>query len=433
MSILINPSRRSFLNLSAGAAVATATAAAHASTTPKLPRRPDATAQGLAKDETYWAKVAAQYEVTPAITNVENGYWGIMAKPVMAAYRAHTEQVNRDNTYYARGAFGNDLEKVYARLAAFLNVSPDELLLTRGASEAMQILIGGYNKLRPGDAVLYADLDYSAMKSAMQWLGERRGVEVIKIDLPEPATHENIIDAYARAFEAHSNLKMALVTHVNNLTGLIHPVRDIAALAKDHDINIILDSAHAIGQIDFNLADFDIDFAGFNLHKWIGAPIGCGLLYIKKDRIPDIDRFMNEPGAEDDIRARAHTGTLNFAAHLTIPDALDFHEAIGIDAKEARLRYLRDLWVADARKNADVTILTPDDPKMVAAMTSLRFKNRTTTEANNALVRVLAEEYGLFTVRRTGPAAGDCIRVTPALYNTPDDMARLAPALRTLV
>ncbi len=429
MTIATSPSRRTFLTLTAGAGLA---GVAHAADTPTLPARPDMPAQELAANENYWAKIAAQYSVTPAIHNIENGYWGIMAAPVMNAYRAHTDKVNRENTYYARGAYNQDIEKIYARLAIFLGVAPDELLLTRGASEAMQILIGGYKKLKPGDAVLYADLDYSAMKSAMQWLADRRGVEVIKIDLPEPATRDNVIDAYARAFEAHPNLKMALVTHVNNLTGLIHPVREITALAKSHDIDVILDSAHAIGQIDFDLSALDVDFVGFNLHKWIGAPIGCGLVYIKKPRVPDIDRFMNEPGAEDDIRARAHTGTLNFAAHLTIPDALDFHEAIGIDAKEARLRYLRNLWVGEARANRDVQILTPDDPTMVAAMTSFRYRNRITTEENNAIMRELAEKHGLFTVRRTGPSTGDCIRVTPALYNTPDDMARLAPALGAL-
>jgi selenocysteine lyase/cysteine desulfurase len=429
MPLKTSPSRRTFLTLTAGAGLASV---AHAGEAPTLPARPDIAAQDLAANEAYWAKIAAQYSVTPAIHNIENGYWGIMAAPVMSAYRAHTEKVNRENTYYARGAFNQDIEKVYARLARFLDVAPDELLLTRGASEALQILIGGYNKLKPGDAVLYADLDYSAMKSAIQWLADRRGVKVIKINLPEPASRDNIIDAYARAFEAHPNLKMALVTHVNNLTGLIHPVREIAALAKSHGIDIILDSAHAIGQIDFDLSALGVDFVGINLHKWIGAPIGCGLAYIKKPRIPDIDRFMNEPGAADNIRARAHTGTLNFAAHLTIPDALDFHEAIGIDAKEARLRYLRNLWVGEARANRDVQILTPDDPTMVAAMTSFRYRNRRTTEENNAIAHELAEKHGLFTVRRTGPAAGDCIRVTPALYNSAQDMARIAPALKAL-
>lgn len=425
---VIHPSRRSFLNLAAGAAVATTQARAASA----MPTAPEVAPQDLATNETYWSAIAAQYSVTPAITNIENGYWGIMAAPVMHAYRAHTERVNAENTYYARGAYAEDIAKIYQRLAAFLGVAPDELLLTRGASEALQILIGGYNKLKPGDAVLYADLDYSAMKSAMTWLADRRGVDVIKINLPEPATRENIVQAYADAFDAHPTIRMMLLTHVNNLTGLIHPVKEITAAAKAHGVDVILDSAHALGQIDFNLSDFDADFAGFNLHKWVGAPIGCGLLYIRKPRIRDIDRFMNEPGDEDDIRARAHTGTLNFAAHLTIPDALDFHEAIGIGAKEARLRHLRNLWVDAARTIDSVDILTPDDPDMVAAMTAFRYKNQVSTEENNAIMRTLAEEHGIFTVRRTGPAAGDCVRITPALYNSAEDMAKLAPALKAL-
>ncbi|MEM9616665.1 MAG: aminotransferase class V-fold PLP-dependent enzyme [Pseudomonadota bacterium] len=423
-----HPSRRSFLSLTAGAAVATT----HTKAASAMPAAPEVAPRDLATNEAYWSAIAAQYSVTSAITNIENGYWGIMAAPVMQAYQAHTERVNTENTYYARGAYAEDIAKIYQRLAAFLNVAPDELLLTRGASEALQILIGGYNKLKPGDAVLYADLDYSAMKSAMTWLADRRGVDVIKINLPEPATRENIVQAYTDAFDAHPTIRMMLLTQVNNLTGLIHPVKAITAAAKARGIDVILDSAHALGQVDFTLSDFDADFAGFNLHKWVGAPVGCGLLYIRKPRIRDIDRFMNEPGDEDDIRARAHTGTLNFAAHLTIPDALDFHEAIGIDAKEARLRYLRNLWVDAARAIDGVDILTPDDPDMVAAMTSFRFKNRTSTEENNSIMRSLAEKHGIFTVRRTGPAAGDCVRVTPALYNSPADMAKLAPALKAL-
>lgn len=423
------PSRRSFLSLTAGAGVA---GAAYAKEAPPLPPRPDLAPNALAANESYWAKIAAQYSVTSAINNLENGYWGIMARPVMNAYLAHTERVNRENTYYARGALGDDLRHATKRVADFLNVSTDEIKLVRGASEALQILIGGYNKLNPGDAVLYADLDYSAMKSAMQWLETRRGVEVVKITIPEPANHENVVAAYARAFDDHPNIRMALVTHVNNWTGLIHPVKEITALAKSRGVDVILDSAHALGQIDFDLADFDADFAGFNLHKWVGAPIGCGLIYIRKSRIRDIDRFMNEPGDEDDIDARTHTGTLNFAAHLAIPDALVFHEMIGIQEKEARLRYLRNLWVSEARNIAGIDILTPDDPAMVAAMTSFRFKGRLTTQENNAMVKQLVTDHRVFTVRRTGPDAGDCIRVTPALYNNADDMRGLVGALKAL-
>lgn len=425
---LIAPSRRSFLSLAAGAAsIGAARAQDHA-----VPKAPKVSPHKLAQDEAYWAEVAAHYDVTRAIANLENGYWGVMARPVLRTYEAHTARVNYENTVYARDAFYGEISAVYERLAKFLGVGADEILLTRGASEALQILIGGYNKLKPGDAVLYADLDYSAMISAMSWLAGRRGVEVVSIDLPEPASKAAIIDAYETAFKRHPNLRMILLTHVNNLTGLIHPVKEIAALARKRGIDVILDSAHALGQIDFDVRKLGADFIGFNLHKWIGAPVGCGLIYIRKDRIPDIDRFMNEPGAEDDIRPRAHTGTVNFAAHLAIPDALDFHETIGGSAaKEARLRYLRNLWVREARGIEGVDILTPDDADMVAALTSFRFKGRTSTEENNDIVRRL-KARGVFTVRRSGPAAGDCVRVTPALYNMTEELSRVAPALSTL-
>lgn len=428
MSLVLRPSRRQVV--AGGAGLALSASAARAAPPP----RPDKDPEALAGDDAYWSKIAGLFEVSEAVANLENGYWGVMARPVAKAFHAYTERINRENSYYARREFGADMKAVYGRLAGFLGVGEDELLLTRNASEALQILIGGYNRLKPGDGVLYADLDYSAMKTAMAWLEDRRGASPVKITLPEPASREGFIEAYRDAFDQHPEIHMALVTHVNNLTGAIHPVREIAALAKERGIDVILDAAHAIGQIDFAMADLGADFIGMNLHKWIGAPLGCGLIYIRKERIRDIDRFMGEPGGEDDIRARAHLGAVNFAAPLTIPDALAFHEAIGgAPAKEARLRRLRNLWVGEARDIPGVDILTPDDPATVAAMTSFRIRGRTSTEDNNAIVRMLSEEHGVFTVRRSGPAAGDCVRVTPSVYNSAEDAARLAPALAAVV
>jgi len=142
---------------------------------------------------------------------------------------------------------------------------------------------------------------------------------------------------------------------------------------------------------------------------------------------------MGEPGDAGDIRTRAHTGTLNFAAHLAIPAALDFHEAIGGSAaKGARLRYLRNLWVAEARKIDGVDILTPDDPRMICALTGFRYKNRTTTAENNAIVEAMLKSHRVFTARRTAPAAGDCVRVTPSIYNSPEDVMHVVAAINAL-
>jgi isopenicillin-N epimerase len=388
-------------------------------------------------DEAYWKNVAKNYNVTSKVTNLENGYWGIMALPVLNEYKRLTDFVNRENTYFARFDVSKTYEELRQTVAKFLNVETDEIALTRGATESLQALIGGYNKLKAGDTVLYADLDYSEMKNAMRWLEDRRGVKAIKINFPEPngetsLTETDILNFYRRAFDDNPKTKLLLLTHLNNWTGLIIPVAKIAKMAKSMGAEVILDAAHSVGQVDFNLKDLDCDFVGVNLHKWVGAPIGCGVIYIKKEKIGDIDTYMGASPGSNSVTARIDTGTSNFAAHLTIPAAIRFHNSIGTAHKEARLRYLRNLWVEKARKIKKITILTPDDPKMVAGLTSFRIDGITSTEANNALMKRLANEFGVLTVRRTGPTAGDCIRVTPAIYNTPGDMMKLVKALESI-
>jgi selenocysteine lyase/cysteine desulfurase len=405
-------------------ALATGVAAA------KLPARPTTAPAKLANDESYWRQVAAQYDITRDVIQLENGNWGSMSLPVLAAYEQHQRKVNQQNSYYARREYYPEHEKVRARVAAALGVSSEEIVLTRNATEALQALIGSYNSLRPGDAVLFSDLDYDSMQMSMRWLATRRGVKVINIDLPEPATHQGVIDTYAAAFAAHPQIRMMLLTHVSHRTGLLLPVKEIAELARRHDIDVILDSAHAWGQVDFNLHALGVDFVGLTTHKWIGSAVGVGVMYIRRERIPAIDPYMGEDTfADNDIRARVHSGTSNFAAFLTVADALDFHEAIGTPAKEARLRHLRDLWAEPLREHPEWEILTPPDERMHAGITSFRRRGRTSLQENIALARRLLEEAKIFTVHRMGLASGACVRVTPAVFNNPDEIAQLLKAL----
>ncbi len=383
----------------------------------------------LATDERYWQRVANHYRLTGKVTNLENGYWGVMSKPVLEAYQRNTTFVNEHNTYFARREWWNNFMQIHQVVADFLGVNNKEVALTRGATEALQSLITGYNKLKPGDKVLYADLDYSEMKTAMRWLEERRGVEVIKIDFPEPATHENVVELYRDTLKLHPEIKLMLLTHLNNWTGLIAPVKEISKMAKTRGIDIILDAAHSVGQVDFAINELGCDFVGVNLHKWVGAPIGCGVMYIKQSRVKDIDSYLGKAKDSPNILDRIDTGTANFAAYMTIPNAITFHQQIGTSAKQHRLKYLRDLWVDEVSSLKHVQVLTPNDPEQVAALTSFRLHDERTTEGNNLIAKRLAEQYGVLTVRRTGPALGDCIRVTPSIYNTVDDMKRLVKAL----
>jgi isopenicillin-N epimerase len=395
--------------------------------------RPAGTPEKVARDEAYWRRVAAYYRVSSDFTNLEAGYFGMMAAPVLSAYHRHVDRVNLESSHYARRGYDADLEASRKRLAEFLGAAPDEIAFTRGATEALQRLITQYNKLRPGDVVMYADLDYNAMQFAMNWLAERRGVTVARLAIPEPASRENVLQAYADAFRANPGVKLLLLTHLNNKTGLIIPVKELVAMARAQGADTIVDAAHSFGQVPLSLDDLGADFVGMNLHKWLGAPIGVGAIHIKQARLGDVDRMLaDEASPAGSIASRVHTGTANFAAYLSLPTALDFHTAIGPAFMAARLRYLRDRWVTAVRGTRGIDVLTPDESGMVAALTSFRLHGRGGREENQQVVRELLERHRLFTVWRTGVAKGDCVRVTPALYNLPAEADRLASALTSI-
>lgn len=387
----------------------------------------------LAHDEAYWAGVAAQYDVTDNVVQLENGNWGIMPRPVLAAYRRLVERVNRENSFYARRGMGGDLAAVRDRTARFLNVDAEEIVFTRNATEALKALIGGYNRIRPGEAALYADLDYGSIQASLVAAMERRGAHTIKIALPEPATHDNVIAAYSEALDRHPEIRLVLLTHISHRSGLMIPVREIATIARARGVDVIVDAAHSLGQVDFTIPDLEADFVGLNLHKWIGAPLGVGAAYIRRGRVSAIDPDIADENKDSGtIASRVHTGTVDFAALLTVPEALSFQERIGNRLRQARLRALRDGWVEKVRENPRIQVLTPDDDRMHGGITSFRLAGKASVEDNVALAARLLSEFGIFTVHRTGLASGACVRVTPALFNSMDDVRTLAAALNTI-
>ncbi len=432
--------RRRMLTGSAGAGVLAlaglvvspaASAAPAVQTDGKLPFAPAGAPDDVARDEKYWRQVAKHFEMTDATVNFENGYFGANPANVRTAFAEATERIQLENSWYMRRDYGQEASAVRERIAAELGCSVDEIALTRGATEALQVLIGGYNKLAPGDAVAYADLDYDSMQYAMNWLRERRGVEVIRTAIPEPATRQGVLDHYTRLLSDNPKIKLLLLTQVSHRTGLVPPIAEISAMAAERGVDTVVDAAHAWGQLDFNVTDLKSPFVGFNLHKWMGAPLGAGFLYIRKDKLADVDRhFADGDYSAGDIRSRIHTGTANSANYLAVPAALDFHRAVGAANKQARLRLLRDRWVHQVLDVPNLQILTPEDPSMYGALTSFRIAGKTTNAQSTAITKYLSEEWGVFTVRRGGVALGEVVRVTPALYNTLDDADLFARALR---
>jgi len=387
--------------------------------------------QGNANNERHWHAIAQRYDLEPGPINLENGYFGRMSRAVQAQYLDHVAFINRSNSLHVRQRFeqGENVE-IRRQLAELIDVDPESVAFTRNATEALQSLIRNYNRLQPGDQVLISDLEYDTVKGAMRWLAGVRGVEVIELSHTHPASFDSLLQTYRSTFAEYPRLKLMALTHVTHRTGLVMPVAAIAKAAREHDVDVILDGAHALGQIDFNLAELGIQFAGFNLHKWIGAPLTLGFLYIAPERLADIDPDMGEFHYPiTDVRARTSYSTPNFPALMTLPLVFEEHRALGgAAAKGARVNYLRNLWVSQVRPLKGIEVLTSDDPRLYCGITAFKFVGRD----QQGMVDRLLKEYDLFATTRTGAAFGTCIRVTPGLVTSAQDIHALINAITEL-
>ncbi len=387
----------------------------------------------LARDEAFWQKIAGYYDRTDGILNLEHGYWGKMAHPVQSTYLDALRMVNAQNSFYARKDYAGDEAEATRRIANALGVNEDEIVITRNATEACHNLIRQYQGLKPGDAVLLADLDYPEFKTHMHWLEQNRGVRVVEITLPTRANQAELRDAYFRAFEANPDLKLMLITHVSNQHGMVIPVADVAAEARLRGIDVICDAAQSWGLLNFKVPELGVDWVAFNLHKWIGAPVGTGALYMRRGTLEKVAPYPGETDEDNTaVASRVHPGTFNFASRLAIPAALDFHEALGPANKEARLRYLRSLWTDEAQQMSHLEVLGGTDEASWTGIASFRLVGKTTIDDAKDLQLRMEKEFGIFTVVRKGLSSGGCVRITPQVFNSAEEIGRLVHALRRL-
>ena len=378
----------------------------------------------------------ALYQVDRTVVNFDAAYYGAMTRYVHAAYLERTGWVNRYNSTFLRSAVAGtprdpELDKSRDAVASLIGAAPQEVALSGGGTEALYALIVNYKPLKPGDAVIYADVDYDEMQYAMDYLEQSRGAKIVRMSLPEPHTRANLLAAYEKVLKETPRAKLLLLTHVSNRNGLVPPVREIVAMAKARGVDVILDSAQAVGQMPFSVAETGADFIGFSLHKWVGAPLGTGAIYVAKDRLQDIQPWLgNRIHEPEDIRARLPTGTVDVAARLTIPKAIEVQSAIGITRKFAHLRALRDQWVDRARDIPGVELMLPPERDNYGAISAFRLPGmRNQEQAREAQARFIAK-HRLLVVAKAGLASGPVLRVTPALFNTSGEVDRLVAAIR---
>jgi len=376
-------------------------------------------------DEDFWANIRKGYKLKPDYINLENGYYCIQPQEILEKYMAHIREVNLQGAYYMRTVQFDNKKASANQLAELAGCSTDELIITRNSTESLDLVISGMD-WQPGDEAIMAEQDYGAMLDMFKQIAKRNGIVNKVLSLPaDPESDDEIVQLYADAI-THKT-KLLMVCHMVNITGQILPVQKICDMAHSKNVQVMVDGAHALAHIKFNIADLHCDYYGASLHKWLSVPLGAGMLYVKKEHIPRVwPIFADSSKGDDDITRLNHTGTIPCATDLTIPDAIDFYNKIGPERKEARLRYLQNYWTAKARNMPHLVLYTPTDPARSCAIANVGVKGMKPAD----MAGILLKQYKIYTVAiDNDKAAVHGCRITPNVYTTIAELDALVDAL----
>ena len=380
----------------------------------------------LATDEEFWTLIRRQYRLTPDYINLENGYFSMQAQPVLEAFMGRVREVNYEASHYMRTRQFDDKFAARAQLAAMAGCSPDELIITRNTTESLDTVIAGQD-WKAGDEAVMAEQDYGAMLDMFKLQARRHGIVNRVVSLPiDPESDDVLVQLYENAITPKTRLLM--VSHMVNITGQILPVRKITDMAHRHGVAVMVDAAHTFAQIDHRIPDLACDYYGASLHKWLGTPLGAGLLYVRRERIPALwPVFADASMADTDVRKLNHTGTHPVHTDLAIASAIAFHDSVGIERKEARLRYLQQYWTSRVRGERNVLLNTPAAPARSCAIANVGIAGL----APSALATTLLQKYGIWTVAiDTANVHG--VRITPHVYTRITELDTFVRALREL-
>ena len=380
----------------------------------------------VAQDEVFWGELRKGFTVTQDFIHLENGYYILASNEVLEAYIQHIRDINAISSRYMRTRQFEDKLAVRKQLAELVGASYEEVIITRNTTESLDTIISGID-WKAGDEVVMAMQDYGAMVDMFKQQARRYGIVNRIISIPNhPTSDEEIVALYENAITPKTRLLM--LCHIINVTGHILPVRKIADMAHAKGVEVMVDGAHAVGHFDFKLPDLHCDYYGSSLHKWLGCPLGAGMLYVKKDKIKQIWPLLGETGyPDDDILKLNHTGTHPVHTDLALADAIKFHQKIGIARKEARLRYLQTYWTSQVRNHPGIIVNTPADPARHGAIGNVGVEKLKPAE----LAKTLMERYKIWTVA-IDYANVHGVRVTPHLFTTTQDLDALVKALKEL-
>lgn len=376
-----------------------------------------------ASDEDFWAWVREMYTTSPNIINLNNGGVSPQPVPVQDAHKKYLDFANEGPSYYMWRILDQGRESLRMKLAELAGCSTEEVAINRNSTEGLNTVIFGLN-LKAGDEVVLTKYDYPNMMNAWKQREKRDGIKLNWIDLTLPVEDDSIlVAAFEKAITPKT--KVVHITHMINWTGQLLPARAITDMAHAKGCEVIVDCAHSFAQLDFAIPDLDCDYAAVSLHKWLCAPFGSGLLYIKKDNIKNIWALLsNDKPDGDDIRKFESIGTRSFASEMAIGYAVDFHNLIGAKRKEERLRYLKNYWAERVSNIPKVKLNTSLLPQYSCALGNFSIEGMDATDID----RKLFEKYKIHTVAIKVEKING-VRVAPHVYTSLHDLDRLVKGI----
>tara|TARA_B100001027_G_scaffold8641_1_gene5416 strand:- start:6930 stop:8189 length:1260 start_codon:yes stop_codon:yes gene_type:complete len=377
-------------------------------------------------EDKLWETVRSHYTLKDEYINLESGYYNIIPNPILEHFINHVKYVNIEGSFYMRNDLKKNKDRVTSELANIVGSSPDQVVITRNATESLDLVISGF-PWKKGDEAIYAEQDYGTMKEMFEQISNRYGVVNKIVSVPNhPKNDKEIVSLYES--QITSKTKLIMVCHMINITGQILPIKKICEMAHRHGVEVMVDGAHCVGHFDFSIDDFNCDYYGSSLHKWLATPLGAGLLYVNKNKTHRIWPLLaNGNTNKSDIKRLNHIGTHPVHTDLAISNSIDYLKWIGMERKEKRMRFLQRYWSDKLRNVKSVIVNTPLDINRSCGIGNVGLTNMSPSKMEN----LLFEKYKIFTVAIDYANVKGC-RISPNIFTTTKELDSFVDAVKEL-
>ncbi|MFL2991298.1 MAG: aminotransferase class V-fold PLP-dependent enzyme [Cytophagales bacterium] len=375
-------------------------------------------------DESYWKGVSSLYKQNVDFINLESGYFSPSPESVKDYWINYVNEINESPSYYMRTKQTKMREKVRETLASYSGVSSEEICLTRNTTESMNIIIQGL-KIGREDEILRTNLEYPNIIQALDMRERRYGTKIRVVDVPiHPVDQNEIVDKVISAVDKRT--KILLISHMVFLNGQVFPVKEVCARAREMGLYTIVDGAHSFSHVDMDISDIGCDFYASSLHKWLGAPLGNGLLYVRKGMVDKLWPLYGDTQYEDDnIMKLEHLGTRPCSDQNGIIPAVEFNLKVGKKNKSKRLKSLQMRWANELKDHKNIIINTPLGEGQSFGIANVGVRGIRPGD----LADRLFDEHDIFTVPIDDERGIRGLRVSPNLYSTVEDIDKFIDAM----